>query len=291
MGLFGGSSSASSSSTNHSSVWDIDQIENEIQNLNTNINYTPESLLDLNPYLQQFLDYETSGQAFNTAKNVISEGGQIFSQGLNRLEKAGSMTPQGIYDALYQGVKAVNSSMQGYVNNQDQAIENKVMVTMGDNLAQNATMQNAGGAVAGSSAMNNSAMGIQEAGAESMEEQESQLAMKVLRGSASVVNNVAGNYAHIQNGVTNSLLGIGSNIIKGGVKANNNAMSDFYNAALFEQAYSQKGANVDRKNAMIIADLPIMEQQYLIQQLLQAGGADTTSTTSGSSSMSSGGIL
>lgn len=291
MSLFGGSSSASSSSTNHSSTWDSGDIENRVQNMDYNINYQNEKWLDMNPYMQQFLDYELSPQAFNNAKNVIGAGGSIFKSGLSRLEQAGSITPQEAYAALYGGVKNVYSGMSGFMDNQDAAIQNQVMASMGGDLASNAQKQMGGQAVAGSSAMNNSAMGIQEAGAESMEEQESQLAMQVLKGSIKSVNNLASGYARAESGITKDLLGIGGNIIKGGAKMENNAMSNFWNAAVVEQAYAQKGEDVARKNGMINSNINIMEDMYWLQTMLQAAGIDTTSTTSGSSSVTKGGLL
>lgn len=288
MGLFGGSSSASSSSTNNSSTWNSSTIEDWLNGMDTNVNYNNETWLDMNPYMQQFLDYELSPQAFNNANNVISAGGSIFKSGLSRLEQAGSITPQEAYAALYGGVKNVYSGMSGFMDNQDAAIQNQVMAQMGGDLASNAQKQMGGQSVAGSSAMNNSAMGIQEAGAESMEEQESQLAMQVLKGSIKSVNNLASGYARAESGITKDLLGIGGNIIKGGSKMENNAMSNFWNAAVVEQAYAQKGQDVARKNAMVNGNIGIMEDMYWLQTMLQAAGIDTTSTTTGSSSVSGG---
>lgn len=291
MSLFGGSSSASSSSTNNSSTWNSGTIENWANSMDTNINYQNENWLDMNPYMQEFLNYELGPEAFNNAQNVIGAGGSIFKSGLSRLEQAGSITPQEAYAALYGGVKNVYSGMSGFMDNQDAAIQNQVMAQMGGNLANNAQKQMGGQSVAGSSAMNNSAMGIQEAGAESMEEQESQLAMQVLKGSIKSVNNLAGNYARAESGITKDLLGIGGNIIKGGAKMQNNAMSNFWNAAVVEQAYAQKGADVNRKNNMINNNIGIMEDMYWLQTMLQTAGIDTSSTTTGSSSVSKGGLL
>ncbi|EDP9631363.1 hypothetical protein AFK16_000945 [Salmonella enterica subsp. enterica] len=291
MGLFGGSSSASSSSTNNSYTWNSQQIENFLDNMSTDINYTPENFLDANPYMQQFLDYELSPQGFNNANNIIGKGSQIFQQGYSRLQKAAGITPQEIYNGLYNGVKMVNGQMSGYMNQEDQAIQNQVMVGMGGDLAQNAETMNAGGAVAGSSAMNNTAMGIQEAGAESMEEQESELAASILKGSTRAVNNIASGYAKAQSGITKSILGIGGDVMKGGIKALNNAKSGYWNAAVVEQAIAQKQQDTSRKNAMINNNMGIMENMYWLEAMLQAAGIDTTSTTTGSSTVSGGGIL
>ncbi|ELP3919285.1 hypothetical protein QUQ16_000185 [Escherichia coli] len=290
MGLFGGSSSASSSSTNNSNTWNSQTIEDWLNTqFSSDINYDNESLLDLNPYLQNFLNYETSSSPFNTAKNVIGAGGQVFGQGMQRLQNAANVSPQDMYAALVSGTKGIYSSLNGFMTNEDNAIQNQVMAEMGSSLASNAETMNSG-AVAGSSAMNNSAMGIMESGAESMEQQESDLAASLLKSSARAVNNMAGSYAKAQSGVTNAMLGIGSNIIKGGAKMQNNAMSNFWNASLFEQAYAQKGANVARKNAMIKDNIGVMEDMYWLETMLQAAGIETSSTTTGSSTVS-GGIL
>ncbi|MDO3814245.1 hypothetical protein PL222_00845 [Salmonella enterica] len=293
MGIFagGGSSSSSSSSTadNHSYTWNSQQIEDFLNNMSTDINYTPETFLDANPYMQQFLDYELSPQGFNNANNIIGKGSQIFQQGYSRLQKAAGITPQEIYNGLYNGVKMVNGQMSGYMNQEDQAIQDQVMVGMGGDLAQNAETMNAGGAVAGSSAMNNTAMGIQEAGAESMEEQESELAASILKGSTRAVNNIAGSYAKAQSGITKSILGIGGDVMKGGIKALNNAKSGYWNAAVVEQAIAQKQQDTSRKNAMINNNMGIMENMYWLETMLQAAGVDTHSHSSGSSSTSNSG--
>ncbi|HCK0320620.1 TPA: hypothetical protein NQG77_000242 [Salmonella enterica subsp. enterica serovar Infantis] len=293
MGIFagGGSSSSSSSSTadNHSYTWDSAAIENFLNGFSNDINYENEKFLDANPYMQEFLNYELSPQSFNNAQAVLGAGGQIFKQGFSRLQKAGSITPQEIYEGLYNGVKMVNGQMSGYMDREDQAIQNQVMATMGGDLAQNAETMNAGGAVAGSSAMNNSAMGIQEAGAESMEEQMSQVAASILKGSTRAVNNIAGTYAKAQSGITNSIMGIGSNIIKGGAKMQNKAMSNFWNASVVEQAIEQKQQNTARKNSMINENINVMEDMYWLQTMLQAAGIDTNSHSSGSSSTSNSG--
>lgn len=288
--ISGGSSHASSNASNHSYTWNSSTIEDWLNGMDTNIDYQNEDWLDMNPYMQGFLNYELSPQAFNNANNVMGAGGSIFKSGLSRLEQAGNITPQDAYAALYGGVKNVYSGMSGFMDNQDAAIQNQVMASMGGDLASNAQKQMGGQSVAGSSAMNNSAMGIQEAGAESMEEQESQLAMQVLKGSVKSVNNLAGNYARAESGITKDLLGIGGNIIKGGAKMQNNAMSNFWNAAVVEQAYEQKGQDVNRKNAMINNNIDVMENMYWLETMLQAAGIDTHSESSGSSSVSNGGF-
>lgn len=259
--------------------------------MSTDINYTPENFLDANPYMQQFLDYELSPQGFNNANNIIGKGSQIFQQGYSRLQKAAGITPQEIYNGLYNGVKMVNGQMSGYMNQADQAIQGQVLVSMGGDLAQNAETMNAGGAVAGSSAMNNTAMGIQEAGAESMEEQESELAASILKGSTRAVNNLASGYAKAQSGITKSILGIGGDVMKGGIKALNNAKSGYWNAAVVEQAIEQKQQDTSRKNAMINNNMGIMKNMYWLEAMLQAAGIDVTSTTTGSSTVSGGGVL
>lgn len=286
-GMSSNSSSSSSTSTNNSYTWNSQQIEDFMNTFNPEINYTNEKFLEANPYIQQFLDYELSPQSFNTAHNVIGTGLDIFQQGYNRLQKAAGITPQEIYEGLYNGVKMVNGQMSGYMNRADSAIQDQVMVSMGGELAQNAETQNAGGAVAGSSAMNNTAMGIQESGAESMEEQESQVAANILKGSIRSVNNIAGSYAKAQSGITNSIMGIGKNIINSGAKMFNNDMSNYWNAAVVEQDWAQKEQNTSRKNANVNNNLNLLDDYLWLDTMLQTAGIDTTSTTN-SSSKSSG---
>lgn len=299
-GISGGtssnSSSSSSTSTNNSTTWNSQQVENFMNGFNPNIYYENEDFLDANPYLQEFLNYETSGQSIINARSAFETGEGIFKQGYGRLQKAAGISPADIWAAMEGGIKTVNGQLNGLMSNEYDAIQNQAMVSIGDNLAQNAETQNAGGAVAGSSAMNNSAMGIKEAGAESMESQESELAASILKGSVRAVNNFASAYARGESGITKSILGIGSDIMKGGINAMNKGASNYWNAAIFEQAMEQKSSDVNRKNNMINNNMGLLDEMVWLQTMLQTAGIDTTSTTkttgssSGSSSSVSGGM-
>lgn len=291
MGLFGGSSSASSSSTNNSSTWDSQEIQDLVNSMGYAINYSNETLDPMNQYMQNFLDYELNPERFNTAKNLAGKGSKIWNQGVNDFNKLRGLTPEDIGNAWMGGVSKIYGKASGFMDQQDQAIEDQVSVQMGQEFAQNAETMNAGGAVAGSSASNNSAMGIMSAGAQSMETQESKVAANILNAAARVTGKGITTGLRSASNLVSGELGLGGAFAKAAAASGKSAASNYWNAALVEQGYEQKASNVARKNSMINNNTALMTDVAMLSALLQAAGVDTSSTTSGSSSVSSGGLL
>ncbi len=291
MGLFGGSSSASSSSTNNSSIWDDPQIEQLVQNINYQIQYSNETLDPLNQYMQNALNYMLDPARFNTAKNLANKGASIWGTAKGDFSKLKGLTPAQMLSAFESGTQSLYNGASGFMAQQDQTIENNVMTSMGSSLAQNAETQNAGGAVAGSSAMNNSAMGIMSGGAQSMESQESKVAAEILGAAARTTGSLEKGYLKSASNLVSGEFGMAGNVFKAAAKSGNNAMSNYWNAALLEQAYEQKQTDVNRKNGMINNNSTLMAQIAELAALLESGGSSTSSTTSGTSSMSGGGLL
>lgn len=291
MGLFGGSSSASSSSTNNSSIWDDPQIEQLVQSINYQIQYSNETLDPLNQYMQQALGYMLDPDRFNTAKNLAGKGGQIWSTATGDFSKLKGLTPAQMLSAFESGTQSLYNDASGFMQQQDQSIENSVMASMGSSLAQNAETQHAGGAVVGSSAMNNSAMGILSGGAQSMESQESKVAAQILSAAARTTGSAEKGLLRSASNLVSGEFGMAGNMFKAAAKSGNSAMSNYWNAALLEQAYEQKSTDVNRKNNMINNNSTLMAQIAELAALLESGGSSTSSTTSGTSSMSGGGLL
>lgn len=290
MGLFGGSSSASSSSTNNSSIWDDPQIEQLVQNINYEIQYSNETLDPLNQYMQNALNYMLNPDRFNTAKNLAQKGGAIWNTATGDFSKLKGLTPAQMLSAFETGTQKLYGDASGFMQQQDQSIENNVMAQMGSSLAQNAETQHAGGAVAGSSAMNNSAMGIMEGGAESIEGQESKVAAQILGAAARTTGSVEKGYLRSASNLVSGEFGMAGNMFKAAAKSGNNAMSNYWNAALLEQAYEQKSTDVNRKNNMINNNSTLMAQIAELAALLESGGSSTSSTTTGSSKQSGWGV-
>ncbi|HBT3802608.1 TPA: hypothetical protein MBI04_003560 [Klebsiella pneumoniae] len=291
MGLFGGSSSASSSSTNNSSIWDDPQIEQLVQNINYQIQYSNETLDPLNQYMQNALNYMLNPERFNTAKNLAQKGGAIWNTASGDFSKLKGITPAQMLSAFESGTQSLYGDASTFMAQQDQSIENSVMAEMGSSLAQNAETQHAGGAVAGSSAMNNSAMGILEGGAESIEGQESKVAAQILSAAARTTGSLEKGYLKSASNLVSGEFGMAGKILKAAAKSGSNAGHNYWNAALVEQAYEQKQTNVNRKNSMVNNNSPLMAQIAELAALLESGGASTSSTTSGTASMSGGGLL
>lgn len=279
MGLFG-SKHGNASSTTSSKTWDADEIEDFLTNdYNPSIYYENEKLASIPESMQKILDYESSFGGANAAKSVFGKGKGLMSTAVADYQKLAGITGDDLLTEFKNLYSQAYSGASGYMDKQNEAIQNEVMTSMGGELAQNATMQNAGGAVAGSSAANNSAMGIQEAGAESMEKQEADIAGKVglasATGAAGAIRGglrAKANQIGVIGGAATALMGTGAEM---GSKVINNA----WQSGIFEMGYNQKQNNVNRKNDMINKNLPLVEQQMWLETMLQAQGIDTTSTT------------
>ncbi|HCT9982777.1 TPA: hypothetical protein OUD88_002867 [Enterobacter hormaechei] len=291
MGISGGSSNsnASSDSTNNSSTWNADDIENWLADFDNTINYQNEVLNPMNPAMQSILAFQLNPDHYNNAANVLNKGVGILGSAFTRMQNIAGLSGEDIMNGYKGAVGDLYNSASGFMAQQDQAIEDSVSAQMGQEFAQNAEIQNAGGAVAGSSAMNNSAMGILSGGAQSMETQESKVAESVLSSSARIVGNIGRAGLSEYNTITNTLLKTGGEIAKAGLKGENTAISNAWDAALVNQAYTQKQSNINRKNDMINSNIGIMEDMYWLDTMLQAAGIDTTSHTHTDSSASNSG--
>lgn len=291
MGLFGGSSSASSSSTNNSSIWDSAEIQSLVESMGYNINYDNEYLAPMNSDMQNFLNYELNPQRFNTAKALGTKAGNVWNTATSDFNKLKGITGSDLLSAFEGGTNKLYSAASGFMDQQDQAIEDNVMTSMGSDLAQNATTMNAGGAVAGSSALNSTAMGIKSGGAQSMESQESKVAENILSAAARTTGKGISSGIRGASSVVRSEFGMAGNLAKAGAKSGGKAASNYWDAALVNQAYTQKQANVNRKNWMINNNSTLMTNAAELMAFLESGSAATTSTTTGSSTVSGGGLL
>lgn len=279
MGLFG-SRHGNASSTTTSKTWGADEIEDYLTNdYNPSIYYENEKLAPITESMQKILDYESGFGGANAAKSVFGKGEGLMKTAVGEYQQLAGITGDDLLTEFKNLFSKAYSGASGFMDKQNEAIQGQVEVSTANAMAQNATMQNAGGAVAGSSAANNSAMGIMEGGAESMEEQEANIAGKVglasATGAASAIRGglrAKANQIGVIGGAATALMGTGA---KMGSKVINNA----WQSGIFEMGYNQKENNVNRKNDMMNRSLPLVEQQMWLETMLQAQGIDTTSTT------------
>ncbi len=80
------------------------------------------------------------------------------------------------------GVEGIYNAMNGFMTSQDSAIQDSVYSQMGAEFGQSAQSNMASTSVAGSSAAQNATNSILASGANSMAQQESELAGNVLKG-------------------------------------------------------------------------------------------------------------
>lgn len=280
---WGGQSSSSTSDT-HSWTWNSSQIENMMNNFDPTIYWENKNIDPMNGTLRQMLDYMESGTAINNANNVLNWGNKAFGMGIDRLRKTAAITPEQYWNAISGGANKIYGEMSGWLEQQDTSIENNVAAQMGSEFAQNAEMQNAGGAVAGSSAMNNSAMYILAGGENSAASQEMQLNARVMSEALGTSTNMVRGYGRMENSLTNAALGIGSGALEVGAKMKGTATKNMWNAGLVDQLAAQLNTNNNRRNRMISGNLPLVEQELWLATELQAAGVDTNTHTESSNS-------
>lgn len=288
MGLFGGSSSASSSSTNNSYTWDSQEIQDLVNSMGFNINYSNETLDPMNEYMQNFLNYELNPARFNTAKNLGAKASAIWSSAKGDLNNLKGITGADVLGKYEQGTSALFNYASGFMDQQDKAIEDSVTSQLGSDLAQNAMGNN--GAAYTSATVNGQTALVAQAG-NNMETQESEVASRILQAASKATGGAIKGAFRGEGSLLRGEFGAAGNMAKAAAKSGNNAASNYWNAALVEQAYTQKASNVARKNSMINNNSSLMNNVAELMALLQTAGTDTTSTTTGSSTVSGGGLL
>lgn len=283
MGLFGGGSS-SSSSTSHTTSWLDQYLEPVIEDFMANysgLNYENSTVAGITPAEQQALDRYAEGGAITTGQNIAKGGASLVSGALGGLE--GLLEGNG-KTQFTNGVTSIFNDLDGFMESQDSAIQDSVYSQMGAEFGSEAQTSMASTAVSGSSSADSARNAVLSSGANSMVEQESALAGKVLSGAIGLTGNAMSGEV----GLLDELVKEGGNIFKAGGKMASTGEANQYKAGLFEQMYNQSVANNNRKNDMINNNMSLIDFSLLLDEVLPTANIDTTTTTN-SKVKSSGG--
>ncbi|MBF4180587.1 hypothetical protein [Lelliottia nimipressuralis] len=286
MGLITGNGSANSSSTSHTTSWMADTLEpmiNNFINSYSGINYENSVVAGLTPAEQAALDRAGSGKAIDTGTNIAKGGASLLEEAIGGIQ---GLLHGGGKTQFMSGVSGLFNSASGFMDAQDSAIQDSVYSQMGSEFGQSAQSNMASTSVAGSSAAENATNSILASGANSMVQQESDLAMQILKGSVGLTSQGINGEV----GLLDQLMGAGGSIAQAGGKMAENGEKNQMNAGLFEQWFNQQTDNNNRKNDMINNNMDLINFAALMQEVLPAAGIDTTTTTDSSQHSSGGGL-
>lgn len=285
-GISGGGSSASGSSTSHTTSW-LDQyvepiVENYINDYK-GFNYENSVVAGLTPAEQAALERAGSGAAITTGQNIAKGGASLIEQAVGSIQ--GLLEGNGKTQFM-SGVSGLYNSASGFMEGQDNAIENDVYSSMGAAFGQSAQSNMASTAVSGSSAAEYATSSILSSGANEMIQRESQLAESILKGAVGLTGGAISGEV----GLLDQLMGAGGSIFQTGAKMAASGEKNQFNAGLFEQWFNQQVDNNNRRNDMINNNMSAINFALLMDEVLPTAGIDTTTNTESHSSSSRGGF-
>ncbi|HGW6103724.1 TPA: hypothetical protein ACNIQM_001852 [Citrobacter werkmanii] len=286
MGLISGKGSASTSSTSHTTSWLADALEpmvNDFINSYNGINYENSIVSGLTPAEQAALERAGSGKAIDAGTSIAKGGASLVEEALGGIE--GLLHGNGKTQFM-SGVTGLYNGASDFMAGQDAAIEDSVYSEMGQQFGQSAQSNMASTSVSGSSAAQNATNSILASGANSMVQQESDLAAKILSGSIGLTTGAMKGEV----GLLDQLMSAGGSIFQTGAKMASNGEKNQFNAGLFEQWFNQQTANNNRKNDMINNNMDLIDFSVLMQEILPTAGIDTTTDTTSKTKSSGGGL-
>lgn len=285
-GISGGGSSASGSSTSHTTSW-LDQyvepiVENYINDYK-GFNYENSVVAGLTPAEQAALERAGSGAAITTGQNIAKGGASLIEQAVGSIQ--GLLEGNGKTQFM-SGVTGLYNGASDFMASQDSAIQDSVYSQMGAEFGQSAQSNMASTSVSGSSAAESATNSILASGANSMIQQESDLAMQILKGSVGLTSGAISGEV----GLLDQLMSAGGAIAKAGGTMAANGEKNQFNAGIFEQWFNQQVDNNNRRNDMINNNMSAINFALLMDEVLPTAGIDTTTNTESHSSSSRGGF-
>lgn len=287
MGMFGGGSS-SSSSTSHTTSWLSQYVEPIVENFISDysgINYENSVVAGMTPAEQEALERAGSGTAITTGQNIAKGGASLIEEAVGDIQ--GLLEGNGKTQFM-SGVTGLYNGASDFMDAQDSAIEDSVYSEMGAEFGNTAQSTMASTAVSGSSSADNARNAVLASGANSMVQQESDLAMQILKGSVGLTSGAISGEV----GLLDQLMSAGGAIAKAGGTMAAKGEKNQFNSGIFEQWFNQQVDNNNRRNDMINNNMPAIDFAFLMDEVLPTAGIDTTTNTSSKvkSSGGSGGI-
>lgn len=286
MGLISGKGSASTSSTSHTTSWLADALEpmvNDFISSYTGVDYENSVVSGLTPAEQAALERAGSGQAIDTGASIAKGGASLVEEALSGIE---GLLHGGGKAQFMSGVTGLYNGASDFMESQNNAIEQGVYSEMGQEFGSSAQNNMASTSVSGSSSAELAKNSIMASGANSMVQQESDLAMQILKGSVGLTSGAISGEV----GLLDQLMRAGGSIFQTGAKMASSGEKNQFNAGLFEQWFNQQTTNNNRKNDMINNNMDLIDFSVLMQEILPTAGIDTTTETTSKTKSSGGGL-
>ncbi|EAS9012752.1 hypothetical protein LO364_000404 [Salmonella enterica] len=246
-------------------------------------NYENSVVAGLTPAEQAALERAGSGEAITAGQNIAKGGASLIEQAVGSIQ--GLLEGNGKTQFM-SGVTGLYNGASDFMASQDSAIQDSVYSQMGTEFGQSAQSNMASTSVAGSSAAESATNSILASGANSMIQQESDLAMQILKGSVGLTSGAISGEV----GLLDQLMSAGGAIAKAGGTMAANGEKNQFNAGIFEQWFNQQVDNNNRRNDMINNNMSAINFALLMDEVLPTAGIDTTTNTESHSSSSRGGF-
>lgn len=285
-GISGGGSSASGSSTSNTTSWLAQYVEPIVENYISGydgFNYENSVVAGITPAEQAALERAGSGKAITTGTNIAKSGASLIDEAITSIQ--GLLEGNGKTQFM-SGVTGLYNKAGGFMESQDSAIQDQVYSEMSSEFGSEAQSNMASTSVAGSSAADSARNSVLSSGANSMVEQESDLAMQILKGSVGLTTGAMSGEV----GLLDQLMSAGGSIAKAGGTMAANGEKNQMNAGVFEQWFNQKVDDNNRRNDMINNNMSAINFALLMDEVLPTAGIDTTTHSHSSSSGSRGGF-
>ncbi|QHA89573.1 hypothetical protein [Serratia rhizosphaerae] len=249
---------------------------------NPSIDYIDSVVAGLTPAEQAALDRYGSGAAVDTGTNIAKGGASLIQEQISRIE---GLLNGGAKSQFTTGVTGIYNAAGGFINNQNQAIQDQVYADMGDTFGQTAQNNMASTAVSGSSAAQSATNSVLASGANQMTQMMADVSSNVLKGAVGITSGAMG----AEMSLINELLGAGGSMAGAGAKMAATGASNQFKAGLFEQWFNQQNINNDRKNEMINSNMEWVDMAALLSVILPTAGIDTTTNSTSTATQNNGG--
>ncbi|RYM60174.1 Uncharacterised protein [Serratia quinivorans] len=285
MNIFGRDNASTTDSSSSTTSWLSGLIEPIVADFigsNPSIDYIDSMVAGLTPAQQAALDRYGSGAAVDTGTNIAKGGASLIQEQISRIE---GLLSGGAKSQFTTGVTGIYNAAGGFINNQNQAIQDQVYADMGNTFGQTAQSNMASTAVSGSSAAQSATNSVLASGANQMTQMMADVSSNVLKGAVGITSGAMG----AEMSLINELLGAGGSMAGAGAKMAATGASNQFKAGLFEQWFNQQNINNDRKNTMINSNMEWVDMAALLSVILPTAGIDTTTNSTSTATQNNGG--
>ncbi|CAI1768676.1 Uncharacterised protein [Serratia quinivorans] len=284
---FGGSGSASTSTSSDTTSWLAAQLEPIITGFigsNPSIDYTDSTVSGLTGAQQSALNRYGSGNSIQTGTGIAKHGASLVSQAVGEIQ---GLLHGGAKQQFMGGVSGIYGAADGFIDNQNAAIQDQVYSEMGNTFGQTAQSNMASTSVAGSSAAQNATNSVLASGANKMTQMMADVSSNVLKSAVGITGNAMG----AETSLIGTLLREGGSMFGTGAHMAATGAANQFKAGTFEQWFNQQVSDNNRKNTMVNNNMEWLNMGALLDMVLPTAGLQTHTDGTSSTSKNKGGIF